>query len=749
MNMSKIVIDLHKQINWDELYKLANNNPSYEIVFQAKSTLGLTKEKIEKIERCPFANRTFIQILGGYDDERIHNYPSHKNRLTNDNVYSLKEAKIIIDELESIENGMNPNWDEMQKLVYFIGKLRDKIIYHPFHEIQPSKDIRSLRGLISGKTVCAGYALILKEICDRNGIECQYVEGATKKEDAEKGYLTHAWNLIKIGGYYVPIDLTWNAGEKLKGSVMAIANIGNVNNFIRNHIPGKHEKVQNYEKILRNIDGGYLQRLDILINNDSYTTNNVFVRKRQDQSRYLIMQDNLVVRDNQYFMRYFYYDILPDGTLSLPTILYSKTNVSYIQSYEDNMQKMRKKLAEARQKNDQKTIQELEKALQYSGVVAEQQWQIDNLLFSKKNIEAARRRGDHYVGCVTKGEDDKYHTVINPKFAKALDLKQKTYHRKDGTSFVLEEVRPLDLNGRKIYRYILYERMGKGLQRNTIYSEQDILADSRDIIPNYFLARDRINRKKNTTNGYVGSATPDGKFLSKNDLIDFFRKKVPIGYRLRTDQIQKYHPDITFDEMKSLAEKYTVTFTEDDNIRLRKSNCEDINFHVFSRDTGQEVVDENLKLRIYFADLWRQAAGIKIYVDDPVPGYRYAFEVSNAEKIFNEINRIITDSVNKYGNINPVEIFDFIIKNHSYKYEEEIITKLFGNKVYVKLINKLYRQQNPSAVAEQVSPHFTSVGMSTNAYGMLAKYQQEKERELKEMLEVKEVDGRVEILSKK
>lgn len=60
-------------------------------------------------------------------------------------------------------------------------------------------------GLVEGKSICAGYALILNEALKSVGIKSQYVEGYP-----EKGY-GHAWNQVQIDGKWYNVDPTWDS----------------------------------------------------------------------------------------------------------------------------------------------------------------------------------------------------------------------------------------------------------------------------------------------------------------------------------------------------------------------------------------------------------------------------------------------------------------------------------------------------------------------------------------------------------
>ena len=62
----------------------------------------------------------------------------------------------------------------------------------------------------SRKAVCEGYSNLVKELCNKSGIECEVVEGIGRP-DKSRGDL-HAWNAVKINGEWKLIDATWSAG---------------------------------------------------------------------------------------------------------------------------------------------------------------------------------------------------------------------------------------------------------------------------------------------------------------------------------------------------------------------------------------------------------------------------------------------------------------------------------------------------------------------------------------------------------
>lgn len=687
--MNKIKIKINNGVSLSEIRNLLSRYQNSEIVLEIDNTKKLFTSNIDLLMREKESSRILFRIVGGYDDDRVKNYPNNFRMHTEDNIYSLHETKRIIQVIEDIEAGIKPEWDDFQKLIYLIHTLKRKIIYHPFHEIQPSKDIRSLRGLLSNKTVCAGYALILKELCDRQGIECQYVEGCTKEEDYNKDYLTHAWNIVKLNGYYIPIDLTWNAGADRRGKSLSIEDIANVNEFIKNHIPGKYEKIRDYKKNLKSIDGTKMRSVNNLINKDTTYDTRIFSATRKDGTKYIVTELEQIVRDNKYIYKYLYQDILKDGKLGPPVILYSDINVALIVDNLNRKNKLEKQLKEASKRGDTKKVNEIKKQLIGSEHLEKTNENIDELLFSITNIQAAIDRKDYYIGTIEIETDEfkrtKYkRTFVDPEFGKKLSLKQRTIKKSDGTYIVLQEWPWNQLTK----RYVMLEPTTKTnnenytVKRQTIFTDNDILSVRNQNLADWFLSKNRINKYK-SYNGYLGKYNDQKVDIFSNENISS-AKALYNNSRLKNNDIKDYFAEITFDEMKRLVRTYAVEY------KNGKYIC-------YNRLTKAIITDHNLILHIKFASYWLGAAGIKWSIDEPVPGYNYAFNES-AEELFNQLKKFIINSLNKDGNIDPIEIYDKIEKESYYKYSELILVRLFNNRESTQVINELFRLQNPSSI---------------------------------------------------
>lgn len=62
--------------------------------------------------------------------------------------------------------------------------------------------------LINGKAACEGYSKAAKVLFDLAGIECYVICGNSNDYQAQPE--SHMWNIVKIGGSYYHLDLTWD-----------------------------------------------------------------------------------------------------------------------------------------------------------------------------------------------------------------------------------------------------------------------------------------------------------------------------------------------------------------------------------------------------------------------------------------------------------------------------------------------------------------------------------------------------------
>ena len=64
------------------------------------------------------------------------------------------------------------------------------------------------------KTLCSGYAYVVRELAFHAGLHCEIINGYAKPGGLKMGssYLNHSWNRIKINAKWYYCDATWASG---------------------------------------------------------------------------------------------------------------------------------------------------------------------------------------------------------------------------------------------------------------------------------------------------------------------------------------------------------------------------------------------------------------------------------------------------------------------------------------------------------------------------------------------------------
>jgi hypothetical protein len=69
--------------------------------------------------------------------------------------------------------------------------------------------------LEKNKTVCTGYAYLVKELASFAGIECKIIDGYGRNAQSNvrgNGVVNHSWNAVKLNGKWYLCDPTWSTG---------------------------------------------------------------------------------------------------------------------------------------------------------------------------------------------------------------------------------------------------------------------------------------------------------------------------------------------------------------------------------------------------------------------------------------------------------------------------------------------------------------------------------------------------------
>ena len=165
-----------------------------KIALVFKNTKGLTKKKVELL-----SDNITISILGGLNPVKKKFAKEDYQERT---YYTKWEMLEILYILEEIERLINPVWSELEKAIFVYQILCVNLYYNEYADRVKS---RNLMVLVNGEGVCAGFALVYKEMMDRLDINCYY----------QNKQHHHAFNVLEINGRYYGLDLTWDIGEKM------------------------------------------------------------------------------------------------------------------------------------------------------------------------------------------------------------------------------------------------------------------------------------------------------------------------------------------------------------------------------------------------------------------------------------------------------------------------------------------------------------------------------------------------------
>lgn len=676
-NQLKIAFKLNEPFDVEYIKKVCGQYPNSNILVEVQNTKGISSSMIRQL-----GSNVAIRIAGGYDEERLARYKgqffgkeSTEDYYYNSVIYKKNEIVKILEEIEKIESGFNKNWSDIQKLIYVYDRLKHGIMYDPKFEQRPSSEIRSLRGLTTKQTVCAGYAVILKEFMDRSNIECEFVRGGVKRGQTSG----HAWNIVTIDGKKYPIDLTWDNTIFRSGKFGSFEWLGqNISAFSEHHHPAPGEKTQDYDHTLSQIDPQIVKKIRSQTGIDRARDyrSTTYYGKRKDGSRFMVAQIGDAKIDNADYYRYYYVEISKDGKKELPSILYSDTNVTLLVE--------RKQFGEYIPPNYEEAV--------------------DNILFSKENIADSISKGTFYIGRVTKdGSGNKrdlvssYHEIPKPEEKKNLfTYPTKRFTRSDGSVFIAQKMydTPDKINGTDIIRYDIFEMVNENgqeiLKKNTVYTERDFFEDNRQSMVDDYLSRERLDRKVGEAGGYIGYYDANGIRVYNTDLVKHFgiSKRVDIdSLKSQKGQSNTHTVQIpSFSELKSLAAKYEIFIDSKDAFDPDTSKIK-----IRDIKTGEIQTDKSIIDRAMFANIWLASAGVKYSSNESRRGADYAFN-EPAEELYNTVCQQLLTSCRDKGVIDTVDLLRNIDNNNNYKYNKEIIVNLFRTPYQTEMINRLFLQ---------------------------------------------------------
>ncbi|MCR5419999.1 MAG: hypothetical protein K6E98_03220 [Lachnospiraceae bacterium] len=119
------------------------------------------------------------------------------------NSYNLSHIDKFNKAANDILGGIDPDWSDLQKIIFIHDKLVKKISYD-----KTLSKFNAYDALVEGDCVCQGYSLALEYLVNKacSGADCVVVTSAK---------MCHAWNMVTVGGSRYYIDPTWDDPSNL------------------------------------------------------------------------------------------------------------------------------------------------------------------------------------------------------------------------------------------------------------------------------------------------------------------------------------------------------------------------------------------------------------------------------------------------------------------------------------------------------------------------------------------------------
>lgn len=643
----KIPFRLNEPFDVSRVNRVYNQyrNYNYKILVEVQNTKGISSWQIKQLPP-----NVLIRVAGGYDDEKCRNGHFGGNGYFDSVIYTRNETIKILEEIEKIESGIKSDWSDIQKVVYVYDRLKRQIMYDPKYKNKPSSEVRSLRGLLTKQAVCAGYAIIFKELMDRQGIKCEYVEGYTNPNNTGG----HSWNIITINGKKYPIDLTWDNTNFRSGRFGTFDYLGqDIETFSREHYPWRNEPTQNYRRTLSRIDPKIIEKIYSQINRDTDYKTTTYSCTRGDGTNFIIAQIGHIPAVGRDYYRYYYAEISADGRRETPRIFYGTENITELVE--------KKKFGEYIDHYYEKAI--------------------GDVLFSQNNIANSISQNTNYIGGLETSVYSNYYEVIKPEEHKRyFSYPTKTFRRSDGSIFIAQKTPSIiEVKGIKVMKYIILEMVRENgkehLKENIVFTEKDFFLDKSQAMVDDYLSRSRLDRKLRDAGSYIGYYSSGTRYYNP-DLLKFF----DTSKRIDIDPPAPKKPMIklpSFCELEFLATTYE-TFYEGNKIKVR-----DI-------ITKEVLNDEKTIIKAKFANIWLSSAGLKRTPGDARFGEAQAFS-NGAKEIYDIMCKKLQESCQKNSVIDTIYLFKFFYE-YSYSYEdaEKIIANLFNSIERTEEINRLF-----------------------------------------------------------
>lgn len=204
--------------------------------------------------------------------------------------YRVEIEKVSTDIINKCINDHQSDYDKVLALHDYLKRTiqYDEVSYRA-RLAKTADDAHTIIGpLLKKKGVCEGFAKSLKYLCDKIGVECHCVNG-TGSSSIERG--GHAWNIVRINGYYHHVDVTWDNQfvDDSRVPMYAYLNLSDEaiskdHSWNRNYYPKCPDDPYNYFKMNRSLISSKTQLERFFIDNISLEESQIVFKVERGSS---------------------------------------------------------------------------------------------------------------------------------------------------------------------------------------------------------------------------------------------------------------------------------------------------------------------------------------------------------------------------------------------------------------------------------------------------------------------------------
>ena len=421
-NKFKINLESLLQKDIDDINGFIKQNPNNELLIRLNNTCGVRSSDLLKIVD---SKKITFRIAGGYDEDRknrTNNFEYYENK----GYYTRNELINIIRTFEQIEKEITYDYSPIEMAYFIYNKLKRYITYSHHYHLENHKEINSLLGILYRKTSSYGFSLIFKEMMDRRGIKCHFVEGNNMR---------YAWNIIEVGNRFYCLDLSYDSYLHHIGNKSDCYYFGVYNKDIFNkyHKPLKTEIITDYNNSISMIDNIDLVNIDKFFNSSKYRLK-AMKYVRNNNTSYMISGIEIIKEDNNQLYKYLYCDYSDSGRMNNAKIIVSEINIfANIRKKEELSNQI--KYLEGIENKDNSYRKQVDTLKNNYNLLKQYDDFVINKFLIPERIEVL---GDNnYIGAFDY-DGHEFKLISNPINKSKYNIEVRKYRRDDGSVFIIE-----------------------------------------------------------------------------------------------------------------------------------------------------------------------------------------------------------------------------------------------------------------------------------------------------------------------